>query len=115
MRWLNFCLCLTMLGFAAVQLNDPDWYLWMPYYLVPAFWALVAGFRHRLLQRMQWLGGLWTCIAGWVVLVYVYWPKMPGFWRQEVWLHEETAREGMGLMVALAVLVVALVTAYRRR
>ncbi len=30
-------------------------------------------------------------------------------------MQEETAREGMGLMVALGVLLVALLSAYRRR
>ena len=115
LRWLNTLLALVMLGFAAVQYNDPDWALWAGYYAVPAFWALVAGFRHRLLQRMQWLGALWACVAGWVVLVYAYWPTVPNFWRQDVWWQEETAREGMGLMVALGVLLVALLTAYRKR
>ena len=115
MRWLNFLLALVMIGFAAVQYNDPDWYLWVVYYSVPAFWALVAGFRHRLLQRMQWLGALWACVAGLIGLVIYYWPTMPGFWRKEVWWQEETAREGMGLMIALAVLLVALFTAYRKR
>lgn len=115
MRWLNFLLALVMVGFAAVQYNDPDWYLWVAYYGVPAFWALVAGFRHRLLQRMQWLGGLWACVAGWIGLVVYYWPTMPGFWRKAVWWQEETAREGMGLMIALGVLMVALFTAYRKR
>jgi hypothetical protein len=115
LRWLNALLALVMVGFAAVQYNDPDWALWAAYYAVPAFWALVAGFRYRLLQRMQWLGALWACVAGWVVLVYAYWPTVPNFWRQDVWWQEETAREGMGLMVALGVLLVALLTAYRKR
>jgi hypothetical protein len=115
LRWLNFLLALVMIGFAAVQYNDPDWLTWMAFYVVPAFWALVAGFRHRLLQRMQWLGALWASIAGWAVLVYLHWPQMPGFWRKDVWWVEETAREGMGLMIALAVLVIALVTGYRKR
>jgi hypothetical protein len=115
LRWLNFLLFLVMLAFAAVQYNDPDWYVWIVYYLVPAFWALVAAFRHRLFQRMQWLGWLWSCVAGWAALVYVYWPQMPSFWRKEVWSQEETAREGMGLMIALAVLAVAVFTAYRKR
>jgi hypothetical protein len=40
---------------------------------------------------------------------------VPNFWRSAVWLNEETAREGMGLMVAFGVLLVALFTAYRKR
>ena len=115
MRWLNVLLGLVMVVFAVLQYNDPDWYLWAVYYLVPAFWALVAGLRHRLLQRMQWRGALWACVGGWIGLVVYYWPTMPGFWHKAVWWEEETAREGMGLMIALAVLAVALFTAYRKR
>jgi hypothetical protein len=115
LRWLNFVLALAMLAFAAVQYNDPDWLLWAVYYGVPAFWALVAAFRHRLLQRMQWLGALWACVAGWAGLVYWYWPQVPYFWRKDVWWQEETAREGMGLMIAFVALGLALFTAYRKR
>ena len=115
LRWFNFVLALAMLAFAAVQYNDPDWWVWVVYYAVPAFWALVAAFRHRLLQRMQWLGALWASVAGWAGLVYWYWPQVPYFWRKDVWWQEETAREGMGLMIALGVLLVALFTAYRKR
>jgi hypothetical protein len=115
MRWLNGLLALVMVAFAAVQYNDPDWALWVVYYAVPMFWVLVAGFRHALLQRTQWLGALWACVAVWIGLVYFYWPTMPNFWRQAVWWEEETAREGMGLMIALGVLLVALFTAYRKR
>lgn len=112
---LNLVLALLMLAFAAVQYNDPDWLLWVVYYVVPAYWALAAALRRRLFQRVQWLGWLWACVIGWTALVVYYWPQSPGFWRKDVWLNEETAREGMGLMIALAVLIVALVTAYRKR
>lgn len=112
---LNLVLALLMLVFAAVQYNDPDWALWVVYYVVPAFWALAAALRRRPFQRVQWLGWLWACVAGWTALVVYYWPQAPGFWRKDVWWNDETAREGMGLMIALAVLLIALVTAYRKR
>jgi hypothetical protein len=115
LRLLNTLGCLAMLGFAGVQYNDPDWWVWVFYYAVPAFWAFMAGYRRRVFQSVQWLGWLWASIAGWAGLVWYYWPKMPDFWRSAVWLHEETAREGMGLMMALGVLLLALFTAYRRR
>lgn len=115
LRLLNTLTCLTMLGFAGVQYNDPDWWLWAIYYLVPAFWAFLAGYRRRVFQSVQWLGWLWASIAAWAGLVWYYWPKVPRWWVQSVWLQEETAREGMGLMIALATLVIALLTAYRRR
>lgn len=115
LRLLNSVCCLTMLGFAAVQYNDPDVLLWLVYYLVPAFWALVAALRRRLLHSMQWLGALWASVGIWIGLVWYHWPTMPNFWQKAVWMQEETAREGMGLMIALGVLLVAVFTAYRKR
>ena len=115
LRLLNTLGCLAMLGFAGVQYNDADWWVWAFYYAVPAFWAFRAGYRQRVFQSVQWLGWLWASIAGWAGLVWYHWPKMPNFWRSAVWLNEETAREGMGLMIAFGVLLVALFTAYRKR
>ncbi len=115
LRLLNTLLLLTMIGFAGVQYNDPDWYLWVVYYLVPAFWAFMAGYRRRVFQSMQWLGWLWASVAGWGALMVYYWPKMPQWWVKSVWMQEETAREGMGLMIAFGVLLIALAGAYRRR
>jgi uncharacterized protein (TIGR03382 family) len=40
---------------------------------------------------------------------------MPEFWRKDVWWVEETAREGMGVMIALGVLVVVLAATLLRR
>jgi hypothetical protein len=48
-----------------------------------------------------------------VAAVVFYWPQVPGFWHKEVWWNEETAREGMGVMAALVVLLVARFTASR--
>jgi hypothetical protein len=115
LRLLNTLLLLTMIGFAGVQYNDPDWYLWVVYYLGPAFWAFMAGYRRRVFQSVQWLGWLWASVVAWSGLVWTYWPKMPNFWQKAVWVQEETAREGRGLMVALGVVLVALLSAYRRR
>ena len=111
MRYLNVLLGLTMLGFAAVQYNDPDALLWMVYYIVPAAWAFLAAFRWNMLRSTLGMGLLWTSVAIWLGLVIFYWPQMPGFWRREVFMAEETAREGMGLMIAWLVLLVAVFTA----
>ena len=98
-----------MVGFAAVQYNDPDLLQWVVYYLVPAAWAFLAAFRLDLLRTSTGRRLVWASVAVWLGIVVFYWPQMPGFWRQEVFLAEETAREGMGLMIAwLAVLVAAI-------
>jgi hypothetical protein len=117
LRWLNFVLCLAMLVLAVVAAlaHRPVWWLWTGYFVVPAFWAFVAGFRHRTFRSVQWLGWLWACIAGWGVLLWQYWPQTPGFWRQQVWQHDTAARDGVSLAAALAALAVALFTAYRKR
>ena len=113
MRYLNILLLLAMLGFAVVQYNDPDALLWMAYYAVPAAWAFLAAFRLPLVRSAWGQRALWASIAIGLAVAVAYWPTMPGFWRPEVWQHEEAAREGMGLMIAWGVLLVALITARR--
>lgn len=114
MRYLNMLLGLTMLGFAAVQYNDPDALLWAAYYMVPAAWAFLAAFRLPVVRSTQGMRWLWASVAVWLVLVIFYWPPMPGFWRPEVFMIEvegEAAREGMGLMIAWLALLVAWLSA----
>jgi len=115
LRALNFALCLAMLAVAAAQIGKPEWWLWVGAFVVPAFWAFMAGFRHRAFRAVRWLGWLWGCVALWVALVWRHWPQAAGFWRAEVWTHDAAARSGLALMAALAVLAVALYTAYHRR
>jgi len=110
MRYLNIFLCLLMLLFIAVQLNDPDGFLWMAIYLVPAGWAAVAGFFPAWLSRSALRVVLAICIVLALVGMVWYWPTTPGWWRQEVWWEVETAREGMGMMIVAIVLLVALVS-----
>jgi hypothetical protein len=115
MRYVNILLGVVMVAFAAVQYNDPDALLWIVIYLIPAAWAFAAAFR---LARVRSPAGerlLWASVAAGVGATVYYWPTMPGFWRKEVWWVEETAREGMGVMIALAVLVVVLGTALLRK
>ena len=115
MRYVNMLLGLVMLGFAAVQYNDPDALLWIVIYLVPAAWAFAAAFR---LQRVRSQTGerlLWASLVIGAATTVYYWPTMPGFWRKDVWWVEETAREGMGVMIAMAILLVVLATALLRK
>jgi len=115
MRYVNILLGVAMVAFAAVQYNDPDALLWIVIYLVPAAWAFAAAFR---LPQVRSLAGerlLWLSVAVGAATTVYYWPTMPGFWRKEVWWVEETAREGMGVMIALAVLFVVLATALLRK
>lgn len=117
MRAVNLLLCLAMLAAVAVQYDDPDGPLWMLYYGVPAFWAGLMVWRRGALPQpaAPWRLALWASLAVWAGLTVFYWPGMPGFWRKEVWWVEETAREGMGMMMAFAVVVVAWLTSRRSR
>lgn len=114
MRYLYILLSLVMLGFVAVQYNDPDGLLWAVIYLVPVAWALLAAFRLRVVRSLAGTSLLWVSAAAELAGVIYYWPTMPGFWRKDVWMVEETAREGMGIMIAFTVLVVVLIGAYRK-
>ncbi|MBI5719407.1 MAG: hypothetical protein HZC37_17205 [Burkholderiales bacterium] len=115
LRALNLLLCLVMLAFVAMQYNDPDGPLWMLYYTVPALWAGVMAWRRDLPQRPRWRAALGASLVVWAGLMVFYWPSMPGFWRKEVWWVEETAREGMGMMIAFAVVAFAAVQAATAR
>jgi len=115
MRYVNIVLGLLMVAFAAVQYNDPDALLWIAIYLVPAAWAFAAAFRLPQVRSVTGERLLWLSVAVGVGSTVFYWPTMPGFWRKEVWWVEETAREGMGVMIALGVLLVVLATALLRK
>jgi len=111
MRYVHILLGLTMVAFAAVQYNDPDALLWIVLYLVPAAWAFAAALRPAQVRSATGERLLWATVAAGVGAMVLYWPSVPGFWRKDVWWVEETAREGMGVMIALAVLLVVLAAA----
>jgi len=113
MRYVNMVLALLMLVFAAVQLNDPDAFVWIPIYLVPGVLAAIAAFRLPVLAKsVTLLGGLAVLsLAG----VVYYWPTTPGFWQQAVWWETETAREGMGMMIVAIVMLVVFYTVWSAR
>ena len=105
MRYVFAGLALIMLLFAIVQYNDPDGPLWMVLYGVPALWAGIAWMQPHLLTGktpLLLLGG--SVLAG-LVLVVVLWPPAEEWWRTDVWWESEASREGMGLMLAAAVLL----------
>ena len=104
MRVIYIICLLLMLLFIGVQFNDPDGAVWMLIYAVPAVWAAIAAFRHSLLGNKITHFTLLTCIFLAITGMIYFWPKTPGWWRQEIWWEVETAREGMGLMIVAVVL-----------
>ncbi len=108
MRYVLILLGLLMVAFAAVQYNDPDGLLWVFIYLVPAAWAFAAAFRPAHVRSLAGERLLWATLTLGAGALVLYWPTVPEFWRKDVWWVEETAREGMGVMVGVAVLVIVL-------
>jgi len=115
MRYINFLLCIVMIVFAAVQYNDPDGLFWATAYLVPALFAGLAALRLPVLRGGPPLVLLIAATALGLAGVVWFWPQTPGFWHESVWWNTETAREGMGVMVAATVLIIALLTALTAR
>ena len=115
MKYLNIACGLLMILFVGVQYNDPDGLLWAAIYLVPAIWAGILAFRPHLIQKTLPFGLLGLSVSAELIGVIYYWPPTPGFWRQDVWGNTETAREGMGSMIAAVVILIVLATAVRSR
>ena len=115
MKILNIILAVLMVLFAGVQYNDPDGLLWAVIYLIPAVWAGLVAFRPAFVRARLPFALLGTCVIASLAGVLYYWPKTPDFWRRDVWWETETAREGMGMMVAAAVLVVVFLSVWRTR
>jgi hypothetical protein len=115
MRYVNMVLGALMVLFALVQYNDPDPYVWVPIYLVSGAWAFAAAFRLRWFAARSAQVLLAATLVAYVGLTIFYWPQTPGFWRKDVWWVDEEAREGMGMMIALAVLLLASLSALTAR
>lgn len=113
MKFLAALLLLLMVLFAFVQWNDPDGVFWAAVYALPAgLMGLILWRRHCLAStpgRVLVIGVLVTLGLGTVL----FWPEQAAFWTQAVWWEEETAREGLGMMIALLVSAVALPAAWR--
>ena len=100
MRFVYTIVSILMILFVAVQYNDPDGPFWMVLYGVPAVLAGLAALRPDMLVSMPGRGIVLAVFLCAIALTYLYWPEVPNWWRQDVWWQEETAREGMGLMIA---------------
>ena len=108
---INAFLCVLLIAFAAVQYNDPDFYFWVPVYLLPAALAGLAAYRPQRLREPPFSAVLLVCVVAGIVGTLWFWPTEAGFWRREVWWESETAREGMGFMIVTIVLLVVALSA----
>jgi hypothetical protein len=125
MRYVFAVLGLLMLIAAVLQYNDPDGPLWMVYYGVPAIWCGVAAFRPSLFANGTARLLLGATVVSAIVLTVWYWPTAAGFWHEQVWRMgmvdpdaarmAEESREGMGMMIATAVILVVAAWSFSRR
>ncbi len=115
MRILNGVFTVLLILFVAVQYNDPDGPLWAAIYGVGAVWCAVSAFRARAYSSGAVFGLYALTLIAAVGGLYHYWPTTPHWWMEEVWWSTETAREGMGMMILLAALLIAGVVAVRHR
>lgn len=99
MRYVSGALGVLLLLFALAQYNDPDGPFWAVAYGVPAVWALATAAGPSLLRGRLATGLFAVCFAAAIAGVFYFWPQADEWWRQDVWWHDEAAREGMGLMI----------------
>jgi drug/metabolite transporter (DMT)-like permease len=101
MRAVNGLFCVVLGLFAIVQYNDPDAVLWFLIYAIPAAWAGVVAFRPRLLPTNgAALAAFVACLAAAVAGTIHLWPSLPANW-----IHVEEEREGIGLIIVTAGLI----------
>ena len=115
MRIVNLVFLLLLILFAAVQINDPDGPFWAAVYGVGAVWCGIAVFKPRLYVSVAPFALYAISFAAAAFGTFWFWPKTPGFWKQDVWWETETAREGMGMMILVIALLAAGVVAMRAR
>jgi peptidoglycan/LPS O-acetylase OafA/YrhL len=111
MRYVNGFFFVLLLLFAAVQYNDPDAILWILIYGIPAVWAGLAAFRPARFAHSQPLLAIFgvTLLALAAGAVYDWPQSIADWWDNEV------VREGLGLIIAVAALLVVAYTLWRTR
>ncbi len=114
MKILRFVLSVLMIVFAVVQYNDPDGIWWAFIYTLAAFILLFSNWCPTVLRQPMGKMLLLLIISGFALGVWIYWPEDPNFWKTEVFWETESAREGMGMMIALFVSLFALPVAFAR-
>jgi len=114
MKWINIFLSLMFVCFAVLQYNDPDPYIWIPIYLLPAFlcWQASKGKYDTSLYVLS----MGICIVYGIYLFFdkngvLSWAKehaseslVNSMKAEKPWIEE--SREFLGLLIVLIVLVI---------
>ena len=110
MRYVHGTFFGILILFAAVQVNDPDWYYWGPVYLLAAVWSWLAWqrpvkFISSPIARLGALISIGFFLVGFVSLASYIGPG---------WIHIEQARESLGYLICAATTAAALLDARLR-
>ena len=114
MKWLNIFFTFMFIGFAALQYNDPDPYIWMPIYLLPAFlcWQASKG-KYQFSLYLLCIG---ICVMYAIYLFFdkngvLSWAKdhaseslVNSMKAEKPWIEE--SREFLGLLIIVVVVVI---------
>jgi hypothetical protein len=106
MRWPLGVFLIVMLGFAAVQYNDPDGPLWMLLYATAAVWCAIALWRPGTLRGTPALLALAALSIAVYVLGFLWEIRTfnPDFLTRSMMSGGvETTREAFGLLIAALV------------
>lgn len=115
MRALEGAIAVLLAVFAALQHNDPDAARWIVLYGAAAGWSAAAAWRPEAVARRPWSWLLAASLAVVLAVLIRAWPEVDAWWRVSVWWEVETAREQLGLLIVLAALGLAAVSAARAR
>ena len=111
MRWINGFLCVLMALFAVAQYNDSDGVLWFLIYAIPAAWAGIAAFRPGALASSRVAPAAYgLCLALAIAGLIYLWPS-----EIATWWENEVVREGLGLGIVTAVLLIVGLSVLRER
>jgi hypothetical protein len=120
MRILNFVLAVMFLVFAFLQVNDPDPVLWILIYGIMAVFCVMAMFAYYPRKV------LWGALIALLAYSVIYVPGVREWWgtpdhsalfdnvAKMEHLYIEEAREFLGLMICVIVLVFYLIVSRKR-
>jgi hypothetical protein len=110
MRHVHAGLGVMLLGFAALQYNDPDWYYWTLLYLLAAMWSLGAAWRSP--RFLSWPPARLGAVVSIVLFLIGFASLAPTI--DSNWIHVEEAREGFGYLICAVTTTFALWESRRR-
>lgn len=114
MRAVNGLLCLVLIVFALVQVNDPDFLFWFVIYALAAIWCALATFMPAILTTHGIVRAAFLlCLIGAIAGTIYYWPSGTAWWTKDVVWDDELVREGLGMAIVMISLLSVAATWWR--